>query len=111
MPSAFVTGGSGFIGGRLIRRLVADGWTVKALARSEPSASKIRDAGAEPVMGDLDDVAAMAAGAQGCEYAFHAAAALGEWGRREGSEPELEPLDDALEDAAHDAAHRAAMHG
>ena len=83
MPSAFVTGGSGFIGGRLIRRLVADGWTVKALARSEPSASKIRDAGAEPVMGDLEDVAAMAAGAQGCEYAFHAAAALGEWGRRE----------------------------
>ena len=83
MPSAFVTGGSGFIGGQLIRRLVADGWTVKALARSEPSASKIRDAGAEPVMGDLDDVAAMAAGAQGCEYAFHAAAALGEWGRRE----------------------------
>ena len=31
--------------------------------------------------------------------------------RREGSEPELEPLDDALEDAAHAAAHRAAMHG
>ena len=83
MPSAFVTGGSGFIGGRLIRRLVADGWTVKALARSESSAAKVRDAGAEPVMGDLDDVAAMTTGAQGCEYAFHAAAALGEWGRRE----------------------------
>ena len=31
--------------------------------------------------------------------------------RREGTEPELEPLDDALEDAAHEAAHRAAMHG
>jgi CobQ-like glutamine amidotransferase family enzyme len=31
--------------------------------------------------------------------------------RREGSEPELEPLDDALEDAAHETAHRAAMHG
>jgi nucleoside-diphosphate-sugar epimerase len=83
VPSAFVTGGSGFIGGALIRRLVADGWTVKALARSEPSAAKIRDAGAEPVMGDLDDVQAMAVGARGCEYAFHAAAALGEWGRRE----------------------------
>jgi lipid II isoglutaminyl synthase (glutamine-hydrolysing) len=29
--------------------------------------------------------------------------------RREGSEPELEPLDDTLEDAAHQSAHRAAM--
>ena len=34
-------------------------------------------------MGDLDDVAAMADGAKGCEYAFHAAASLGDWGRRE----------------------------
>jgi CobQ-like glutamine amidotransferase family enzyme len=31
--------------------------------------------------------------------------------RREGSAPELEPLDDALEAAAHEAAHRAAMRG
>ncbi len=83
VPTAFVTGGSGFIGGRLIRRLVGDGWTVKALARSDSSAEKVREAGAEPVMGDLDDVAAMAEGARGCEYAFHAAAALGDWGRRE----------------------------
>jgi CobQ-like glutamine amidotransferase family enzyme len=31
--------------------------------------------------------------------------------RREGAEPELEPLDDALEDAAHESARRAAMRG
>jgi hypothetical protein len=31
--------------------------------------------------------------------------------RREGAEPELEPLDDELEAAAHDSAHRAAMRG
>ena len=31
--------------------------------------------------------------------------------RREGREPELEPLGDALEDAAHEAARRAAMRG
>jgi CobQ-like glutamine amidotransferase family enzyme len=31
--------------------------------------------------------------------------------RREGTEPELEPLDDALEAAAHESAHRAAMGG
>jgi nucleoside-diphosphate-sugar epimerase len=80
---AFVTGGSGFIGGRLIERLRADGSEVRGLARSEASAEKVRAAGAEPVRGDLDDVAAMARGAQGCDVFFHAAAALGDWGRRE----------------------------
>ena len=34
MPTAFVTGGSGFIGGALIERLRAEGWEVRALARS-----------------------------------------------------------------------------
>ena len=47
--SAFVTGGSGFIGGALVRRLVADGWTVRALARSDASADVVRERGAEPV--------------------------------------------------------------
>jgi nucleoside-diphosphate-sugar epimerase len=80
---AFVTGGSGFIGGALIRRLRGEGVDVRALARSESSAAKVADAGAEPARGDLDDVEAMAVGAEGCDLAFHAAAALGEWGRRE----------------------------
>jgi nucleoside-diphosphate-sugar epimerase len=81
--TAFVTGGSGFIGGRLIERLRSDGWAVKALARSPSSAEKVRALGAEPVDGDLDDRAAMRAGAEGCDVAFHAAAHLGEWGSRE----------------------------
>jgi nucleoside-diphosphate-sugar epimerase len=83
VTTAFVTGGSGFIGGALVRRLVADGWTVRALARSEGSAETVRERGAEPVRGDLGDVVAMAAGAAGCEVAFHCAAHLGDWGRRE----------------------------
>ena len=40
----------------------------------------MRAAGAEPVRGDLDDVAAMRAGATGSEVMFHAAAALGAGG-------------------------------
>src|SRR5262249_5714677 len=83
VSTAFVTGGSGFIGGALVRRLVGDGWTVRALARSEASATTVRERGAEAVGGDLDDVGAMAAGAAGCEVAFHCAAHLGDWGRRE----------------------------
>jgi nucleoside-diphosphate-sugar epimerase len=77
---AFVTGGSGFIGGRLIPRLVADGATVRALARSERSAAAVAELGAEPVRGDLEDVAAMRAGAEGCAVAFHLAAHVEEWG-------------------------------
>jgi len=80
---AFVTGGSGFIGGALIRRLRAEGVEVSGLARSEASEGKVAAAGAKPARGELDDVEAMAAAAEGCELAFHAAAALGEWGRRE----------------------------
>jgi nucleoside-diphosphate-sugar epimerase len=77
---AFVTGGSGFIGGRLIGRLAREGVKVRALARSDDSAAKVEAAGAEPVRGDLDDEQAMRAGAEGCKYAFHAAAKVEDWG-------------------------------
>jgi len=75
--TAFVTGGSGFIGGRLIERLVRDGWRVRALARSDAAAARVEELGAEAVHGDLENGAALRAGAHGCAYAFHAAAHLG----------------------------------
>jgi nucleoside-diphosphate-sugar epimerase len=77
---AFVTGGSGFIGGRLVERLVAEGRPVRALARSQASAQRVAGLGAEPVRGDLGDRASLAAGARGAGLAFHLAAHLGEWG-------------------------------
>ncbi|MFI4984643.1 MAG: NAD-dependent epimerase/dehydratase family protein [Solirubrobacterales bacterium] len=83
MTGVFVTGGSGFIGGRLIERLRADGYSVRALARSSAAAGRVGARGAEAVQGELAEVAAMRAGAEGCELAFHAAATLGDWGKRE----------------------------
>jgi len=80
MPTAFVTGGSGFIGGALIERLRSEGWDVRALARSERAAGRVRELGAEPVTGDLDDLGSLRAGAEGCEVAFHAAAKVEDWG-------------------------------
>jgi nucleoside-diphosphate-sugar epimerase len=53
---------------------------VRALARSERAATRVRELGAEPVMGDLDDRDALRAGADGCELAFHAAAKVEDWG-------------------------------
>lgn len=81
--SAFVTGGSGFIGRRLIARLRSDRWNVRALARSDRSAAAVSELDAEPARGDLSDTAAIEAGARDCEVAFHLAAHLGQWGKRE----------------------------
>jgi len=83
VPAAFVTGGSGFVGAALIRRLAADGWTVRALARSAAAEAKVREAGAEAIRGDLGDAAALERGARGADVAFHSAARLGDFGRWE----------------------------
>jgi nucleoside-diphosphate-sugar epimerase len=80
MPTAFVTGGSGFIGGALIERLRAEGWDVRALARSDGAEQKVRERGAVPVPGDLESEAMIREGAAGAEVAFHAAAKVEDWG-------------------------------
>jgi nucleoside-diphosphate-sugar epimerase len=80
VTSAFVTGGSGFIGGRLIESLTADGIRVRALARSSNSAERVAELGAEPVRGELGDRESLKSGASDCELAFHAAAKVEDWG-------------------------------
>ena len=70
---AFVTGGSGFVGGALLARLIADGRDVRALARSAEAAASVEAAGARSVAGDLSDVAALLEGMRGCETVFHVA--------------------------------------
>lgn len=70
---AFVTGGSGFVGGAVIGNLVASGADVRALARSEASARRVRIRGATPVDGDVSDRDALVAGMSGCEIVYHVA--------------------------------------
>jgi dihydroflavonol-4-reductase len=69
----FVTGGSGFLGGALIARLVGEGRTVRALARSDEVAAALAGAGAEAVRGDLADPVSLAEGMRGCDVVFHLA--------------------------------------
>jgi nucleoside-diphosphate-sugar epimerase len=70
---AFVTGGTGFIGGHLARRLRERGDEVIALVRTPSRAGALRDLGCELVEGDLAAVGAIRRGCQGCDAAFHIA--------------------------------------
>ena len=47
MPDVFLTGGTGFVGGALLRRLVAEGRTVRALARTPEGRDRGQALGAE----------------------------------------------------------------
>ena len=74
MTQVFVTGGSGFIGGHLISRLVAEGHRVRALSRSDDSTNRLATLGAEPVRGDLLEPGSLTEASRDCELAFHLAA-------------------------------------
>jgi len=50
-----VVGGSGFLGGHVLREAIRQGHQVFALARSPAAASTVQDHGARPIAGDLDD--------------------------------------------------------
>jgi nucleoside-diphosphate-sugar epimerase len=80
---AFLTGGSGFVGRNLIASLKARGDTVSALARSDAAIKTVQQLGAEPVLGDLENVEALRSGMTGCGVVFHSAAKVEDWGRYE----------------------------
>jgi dihydroflavonol-4-reductase len=70
----FVTGGTGFIGGEVVRQLRARGDDVTCLARSPEKAVGLAELGCEVVAGDLGDAEAIRTGMEGCDAVVHAAA-------------------------------------
>jgi nucleoside-diphosphate-sugar epimerase len=76
----FVTGGSGFVGKRLIRRLVREQHEVSALARSGSSTSLLEQLGARVIRGTLDDIDEWEAQLEGHDVVIHLAAPSEFWG-------------------------------
>jgi len=70
----FVTGGTGFIGGEVVRQLRARGDEVACLVRTPEKGKAAADLGCELVSGDLGDAAALRSGMEGCDAVVHAAA-------------------------------------
>jgi len=70
---AFVTGGTGFIGGRLIARLLERGDEVIALVRTPEKATTLAQMGATLLKGDVTDAAILEGGMKGVDVMFHVA--------------------------------------
>ncbi|MFT3965870.1 MAG: NAD-dependent epimerase/dehydratase family protein [Sphingobium sp.] len=81
-PTIAVTGATGFTGGALARRLVADGYRVRALTRREPTEEE-RAAGIEWIVGGLTDPIALSALVRDADTVFHVAAMYRTEGPRE----------------------------
>lgn len=79
--SVLVTGGTGFLGRRLVERLLAAGRQVTILGRTP--APDLEQRGVRFIRASLDDTAAVAAACAGHETLFHVAAKVGIWGRYE----------------------------
>lgn len=70
----FVTGATGFIGGRVARMLRQAGHGVVALVRSPDKAGQLRGLGIEIAAGDITDRASLRPPMQGVDGVFHIAA-------------------------------------
>lgn len=93
---ALVTGGGGFLGGAIVRRLLARGDSVTTLARSPQPGLVAR--GVRHVQADLADAAAVRRAAEGQDVVFHVAARTGVWGPREAfARPNVEGTEHVLD--------------
>jgi len=78
---ALVTGGGGFLGGAIVRKLVERGDSVRSLSRGDYP--KLRALGVETIRGDVADRDVTSCAVRGVDVVFHVAAKAGIWGDRQ----------------------------
>jgi len=74
-----LTGATGFIGGRLARRLLSEGYRVRALARAGSDTSALSHMGAELATGDVRDARSLEIALEGAQRVVHCAALVSDW--------------------------------
>src|SRR6266542_4873978 len=105
---ALVTGGTGFVGANLVRELLADGRTVRVLARKGGDRTALEGCAVEIAEGDLLDPGSLKAAAAGVRRVYHVAADYRLWARdpRELYRANVEGTRHLLEAAADAGAER-----
>jgi nucleoside-diphosphate-sugar epimerase len=74
MPTCFLTGATGFVGGHVARALIAQGWAVRALVRGDASRlNDVAEARMTPAPGDLSAAADLSAVLSGSDAIIHVA--------------------------------------
>ena len=83
-PLAFVTGATGMIGSHLARRLLDEGWRVRALVRPTSDTALLAEWGVDLAEGDVGDPAgSLTPHLEDADYVFHCAALVSDWARLE----------------------------
>src|SRR6266436_4544881 len=84
MTQVLVTGGTGFIGNHVVRKLCEKKFSVRALARLSSSLDCLQSLPVEIATGDLRDKDSLTRAVAGCEVVFHVAADYRLWARDPG---------------------------
>ncbi len=78
-----LTGATGFIGGHLARALLAQGYSVRCLARAGSDTSQLQELELQVVLGDLTSPTSLVRAVEGCRYVLHCAALVSDWATTE----------------------------
>lgn len=104
----FVTGGTGFVGGAVVRKLLLAGHEVRALVRVTSSMRQLGGLPVERVEGDVRDKESLRRGMADCDWVFHVAALYSYWGHswKEFYETNVEGTRNVLEAAREEGVQR-----